>query len=92
MEKCDAKRGLATVELLYRIPSGCAAFVAHVLTVSRTIFPSLLEREESRRRNPARHCHGFAALRRHRKLAAHAGRGREESTDNTAGSSLYRCS
>lgn len=32
-EKCDAERALATVELLCRIPSGCAAFAAHALTV-----------------------------------------------------------
>ncbi|KAG6408972.1 hypothetical protein SASPL_132000 [Salvia splendens] len=31
-EKCDAERALATVELLCRIPSGCAAFAAHALT------------------------------------------------------------
>ncbi|MFS7998301.1 putative U box domain, armadillo-like helical, Zinc finger, RING/FYVE/PHD-type [Helianthus anomalus] len=32
-EKCDAERALATVELLCRIPEGCAAFAAHALTV-----------------------------------------------------------
>ncbi|KAL3515288.1 hypothetical protein ACH5RR_022190 [Cinchona calisaya] len=32
-EKCDCERALATVELLCRIPSGCAAFAAHALTV-----------------------------------------------------------
>ncbi|XP_059647802.1 U-box domain-containing protein 26-like [Cornus florida] len=32
-EKCDAERTLATVELLCRIPSGCAAFAGHALTV-----------------------------------------------------------
>ncbi|KAJ7946067.1 RING-type E3 ubiquitin transferase [Quillaja saponaria] len=32
-EKCDAERALATIELLCRIPSGCAAFAAHALTV-----------------------------------------------------------
>lgn len=32
-EKCDAERALATVELLCRIPAGCAAFGAHALTV-----------------------------------------------------------
>ncbi|KAL8541410.1 hypothetical protein ACS0TY_002611 [Phlomoides rotata] len=32
-EKCDAERALATVELLCRIPSGCAAFSSHALTV-----------------------------------------------------------
>lgn len=32
-EKCDAERALATVELLSRIQSGCAAFAAHALTV-----------------------------------------------------------
>ncbi|KAL3538865.1 hypothetical protein ACH5RR_002231 [Cinchona calisaya] len=32
-EKCDAERALATVELLCRIPSGCAAFSGHALTV-----------------------------------------------------------
>lgn len=32
-EKCDAERALATVELLCRIPSGCAAFASHSLTV-----------------------------------------------------------
>ncbi|GAV86335.1 U-box domain-containing protein [Cephalotus follicularis] len=33
-DKCDAERGLATVELLCRIPSGCAAFAAHPFTVA----------------------------------------------------------
>lgn len=33
LEKCDAERALATVELLCRIPSGCAAFASHALTV-----------------------------------------------------------
>ncbi|GAB4838700.1 U-box domain-containing protein 26 [Ancistrocladus abbreviatus] len=32
-EKCDAERALATIELLCRIPAGCAAFGAHALTV-----------------------------------------------------------
>ncbi|XP_076949089.1 U-box domain-containing protein 26-like [Bidens hawaiensis] len=32
-EKCDAERALATVELLCRSPSGCAAFASHALTV-----------------------------------------------------------
>lgn len=32
-EKCDAERALATVELLCRIPAGCAAFAGHALTV-----------------------------------------------------------
>ncbi|KAM0025102.1 putative U box domain, armadillo-like helical, Zinc finger, RING/FYVE/PHD-type [Helianthus debilis subsp. tardiflorus] len=32
-EKCDAERALATVELLCRIPEGCAAFASHALTV-----------------------------------------------------------
>ncbi|KAJ8763530.1 hypothetical protein K2173_002413 [Erythroxylum novogranatense] len=32
-DKCDAERALATVELLCRIPAGCAAFAAHALTV-----------------------------------------------------------
>ncbi|KAL5541069.1 hypothetical protein UlMin_043355 [Ulmus minor] len=32
-EKCDAERALATIELLCRIPAGCAAFAAHALTV-----------------------------------------------------------
>ncbi|XP_020236606.1 U-box domain-containing protein 26 isoform X1 [Cajanus cajan] len=32
-EKCDAERALATVELLCRIPEGCAAFAGHALTV-----------------------------------------------------------
>ncbi|CAI9781866.1 unnamed protein product [Fraxinus pennsylvanica] len=32
-EKCDSERALASVELLCRIPSGCAAFAAHSLTV-----------------------------------------------------------
>lgn len=33
LEKCDSERALATVELLCRIPSGCAAFASHALTV-----------------------------------------------------------
>ncbi|KAI4298471.1 hypothetical protein L6164_032025 [Bauhinia variegata] len=32
-EKCDAERALATIELLCRIPAGCAAFAGHALTV-----------------------------------------------------------
>ena len=32
-EKCDAERALATIELLCRVPTGCAAFAAHALTV-----------------------------------------------------------
>ncbi|KAI7734774.1 hypothetical protein M8C21_010465 [Ambrosia artemisiifolia] len=32
-EKCDAERALATIELLCRIPEGCAAFASHALTV-----------------------------------------------------------
>lgn len=32
-EKCDSERALATVELLCRIPAGCAAFESHALTV-----------------------------------------------------------
>lgn len=32
-EKCDAERALATVELLCRVPAGCAAFAAHALTI-----------------------------------------------------------
>ncbi|KAJ7967470.1 RING-type E3 ubiquitin transferase [Quillaja saponaria] len=32
-EKCDAERALATIELLCRIPTGCAAFTAHALTI-----------------------------------------------------------
>lgn len=32
-EKCDAERALAIVELLCRVPEGCAAFAAHALTV-----------------------------------------------------------
>ncbi|KAG9137057.1 hypothetical protein Leryth_019000 [Lithospermum erythrorhizon] len=32
-EKCDAERALATIELLCRIQSGCAALSAHALTV-----------------------------------------------------------
>ncbi|KAK9096968.1 hypothetical protein Sjap_022465 [Stephania japonica] len=32
-DKCDAERALATVELLCRVPSGCAAFAGHALTV-----------------------------------------------------------
>lgn len=33
MEKYDAERALATIELLCRIPTGCDAFAAHALTV-----------------------------------------------------------
>ncbi|GLT98254.1 hypothetical protein SLE2022_204270 [Rubroshorea leprosula] len=33
LEKCDAERALATVELLCRVPEGCAALTAHALTV-----------------------------------------------------------
>ncbi|GLT60434.1 hypothetical protein SLA2020_332010 [Shorea laevis] len=33
LDKCDAERGLATIELLCRIPTGCAALAAHALTV-----------------------------------------------------------
>ncbi|KAL9231752.1 hypothetical protein vseg_006938 [Gypsophila vaccaria] len=33
LDKCDCERALATVELLCRIPQGCAAFAAHALTV-----------------------------------------------------------
>ena len=33
LDKCDAERALATIELLCRIPSGCSAFAAHALTV-----------------------------------------------------------
>ncbi|MED6155981.1 U-box domain-containing protein 25 [Stylosanthes scabra] len=33
-EKCDAERALATVELLCRVPAGCAAFAEHALTVA----------------------------------------------------------
>ncbi|XP_058091352.1 U-box domain-containing protein 26 [Magnolia sinica] len=32
-EKCDVERALATVELLCRVPAGCAAFAAHALTI-----------------------------------------------------------
>lgn len=32
-DKCDTERALATVELLCRIPAGCAAFAEHALTV-----------------------------------------------------------
>lgn len=32
-EKCDAERALATIELLCRIPQGCAAFASHALIV-----------------------------------------------------------
>lgn len=32
-EKCDAERALATVELLCRVPAGCASFAGHALTV-----------------------------------------------------------
>ncbi|KAL6010764.1 U-box domain-containing protein 26 [Asimina triloba] len=31
-EKCDIERALATIELLCRVPAGCAAFAAHALT------------------------------------------------------------
>lgn len=33
-DKCDSERALATVELLCRIPSGCAALRSHALAVS----------------------------------------------------------
>ncbi|XP_074286307.1 U-box domain-containing protein 26-like [Silene latifolia] len=33
LDKCDCERALATVELLCRIPQGCAAFASHALTV-----------------------------------------------------------
>ncbi|XVE49213.1 hypothetical protein DITRI_Ditri01bG0064300 [Diplodiscus trichospermus] len=33
LDKCDAERALATIELLCRIPSGCSAFAAHALTI-----------------------------------------------------------
>lgn len=33
LDKCDAERALATIELLCRISAGCAAFAAHALTV-----------------------------------------------------------
>ncbi|XVE93385.1 hypothetical protein REPUB_Repub01dG0187300 [Reevesia pubescens] len=33
LDKCDAERALATIELLCRIPSGCSAFAEHALTV-----------------------------------------------------------
>ncbi|TYI95015.1 hypothetical protein E1A91_D02G247800v1 [Gossypium mustelinum] len=33
LDKCDAERALATIELLCRIPSGCSAFASHALTV-----------------------------------------------------------
>ncbi|XWS62920.1 hypothetical protein CRYUN_Cryun06bG0051900 [Craigia yunnanensis] len=33
LDKCDAERALATIELICRIPSGCSAFAAHALTV-----------------------------------------------------------
>ncbi|GKV01592.1 hypothetical protein SLEP1_g14138 [Rubroshorea leprosula] len=33
LDKCDAERALATIELLCRIPTGCAALAAHALTV-----------------------------------------------------------
>ncbi|XP_047342726.1 U-box domain-containing protein 26-like [Impatiens glandulifera] len=33
LEKCDSERALATVELLCRLPVGCAAFADHALTV-----------------------------------------------------------
>ncbi|KAG7599995.1 U box domain [Arabidopsis suecica] len=32
-DRCDTERGLATVELLCRLPEGCAAFSEHALTV-----------------------------------------------------------
>lgn len=32
-DKCDVERALATVELLCRVPAGCASFAAHALTV-----------------------------------------------------------
>ncbi|KAL6218850.1 hypothetical protein ACLB2K_012057 [Fragaria x ananassa] len=32
-EKCDSEKALATIELLCRVPEGCAAFAAHALTV-----------------------------------------------------------
>ncbi|CAH8255103.1 unnamed protein product [Arabidopsis lyrata] len=32
-DRCDTERGLATVELLCRLPEGCAAFGEHALTV-----------------------------------------------------------
>lgn len=33
LEKYDAERALATIELICRIPAGCAVFAAHALTV-----------------------------------------------------------
>ncbi|KAK8558614.1 hypothetical protein V6N13_098263 [Hibiscus sabdariffa] len=33
LDKCEAERALATIELLCRIPSGCSAFVSHALSV-----------------------------------------------------------
>ncbi|KAF8410083.1 hypothetical protein HHK36_002605 [Tetracentron sinense] len=33
LEKSDAERGLATIELLCRVPAGCAAIAGHALTV-----------------------------------------------------------
>ncbi|VVB00719.1 unnamed protein product [Arabis nemorensis] len=33
-DRCDTERGLATVELLCRLPEGCAAFSEHALTVA----------------------------------------------------------
>lgn len=33
LEKCDAERALATVELLCRVPAGCEALAGHALTV-----------------------------------------------------------
>ncbi|GMI88251.1 plant U-box 26 [Hibiscus trionum] len=33
LDKCEAERALATIELLCRIPSGCSAFASHALTV-----------------------------------------------------------
>ncbi|KAE8690591.1 U-box domain-containing protein 26 [Hibiscus syriacus] len=33
LDKCEAERALATIELLCRVPSGCSAFASHALTV-----------------------------------------------------------
>ncbi|KAK8624945.1 hypothetical protein V6N13_089829 [Hibiscus sabdariffa] len=33
LDKCEAERALATIELLCRIPSGCSAFASHALSV-----------------------------------------------------------
>ncbi|KAE8719348.1 U-box domain-containing protein 26 [Hibiscus syriacus] len=33
LDKCEAERALATIDLLCRIPSGCSAFASHALTV-----------------------------------------------------------